>query len=301
MQLPIYKVQPNDKIRRLELELTSTCNLKCPLCVREIMDLPEKNQYRPLEEIIAQLDSYPNLEYVTIAGAIAEPTSYPNLIELIIYLRKRDVEISLFINGDTRNDAYYRKLGVIFHGCRGNVYFSMCGSTQELHEKYRVNSNLKRVLRRLDIVNRYSNNKGILTWLVFNYNEQDFHDNYQEYKKKYKTEFFYTLPVAEHFKMESTIRLPEKLHKVYMEQIDRTDFSNIVCPANTYEFVQITYDGKVVPCSLYRLYGEKHCFECSTKNKAVLKANMIKNIAEAESDTSEAPLRLYYDRNNEKR
>jgi MoaA/NifB/PqqE/SkfB family radical SAM enzyme len=301
MQLPIYKVQPNDKIRRLELELTSTCNLKCPLCVREIMDLPEKNQYRPLEEIIAQLDSYPNLEYVTIAGAIAEPTSYPNLIELIIYLRKRDVEISLFINGDTRNDAYYRKLGVIFHGCRGNVYFSMCGSTQELHEKYRVNSNLKRVLRRLDIVNRYSNNKGILTWLVFNYNEQDFHDNYQEYKKKYRTEFFYTLPVAEHFKMESTIRLPEKLHKVYMEQIDRTDFSNIVCPANTYEFVQITYDGKVVPCSLYRLYGEKHCFECSTKNKAVLKANMIKNIAEAESDTSEAPLRLYYDRNNEKR
>lgn len=295
MRSSIYKIQPADQIRRLELELTSFCNLKCPLCVREVMDIPEKNQQRPLEEVLAQLDSYPNLEYVTLAGAIAEPTAYPNLIDIIIYLRKRDIEISLFINGDTRTDDYYIKLGIAFRECKGNIYFTMCGSTQELHEKYRVNSNLERVLRRLDIVNRYSGNKGMLTWLVFNYNEQDFHDNYQTYKDKYRTEFFYTVPMAEHFKLNSTIRLPEKLHKVYMEQIDRQDF-NVVCPANKYDFVQITYDGKVHPCSLYRLYGESHCFECSTKNKAVLKANMIKNIAEAEDEESETPMRIYYDR-----
>ena len=295
MQSSIYNTQPNNDIIRLELELTSTCNLKCPLCIRELIDLP-KNQHRPLEEVISQLNSYPNLKYITIAGAISEPTSYPSLLELLKYIKSRDIEVSLYINGDTRTDEYYMFLGVLFRNCKGNVYFTICGSTQELHEKYRVNSNLERVLRRLDIVNRYSNNKGILTWIVFNYNEQDFNANYQQFKDKYRTEYFYTLPMAEHFKLESTIRLPDKLNKIYNDNVDRTDFENIVCPANASNFIQITYDGKVNPCSLYRLHGEKHCFECSKKNLTVLRSNKIFNVAEPETEDSEIELRLYYDR-----
>ena len=296
MQSSIYKVQSNDQIRRIELELTSTCNLKCPLCIREVVGGWDKNQFRSFDEIIKQIDEYPNLEFVTIAGAISEPTSHPDLLNIITHLCKRDIEVSLYINGDTRNDMYYVKLGVIFRECKGNIYFTMCGSTQELHEKYRVNSKLDRVLSRLDIINRYSGNKGILTWLVFNYNEQDFLDNYQYYKNKYRTEFFYTLPMAEHFNLTSTIRLPDKLNKVYTEQVDRTDFNNITCPANKSNFVQITYDGKVNPCSLYRLYGESRCFECSNKNLAVLRSNKIFNVAEPETEDSEIELRLYYDR-----
>lgn len=302
MQSSIYNAQHPSEITRIELELTSTCNLKCPLCVRSlnVMTIP-KNDYRELEEVIAQLEHYPNLKFVTIAGAIAEPTSYPHLLEVVRYLKKRDIEISLYINGDTRTDAYYMKLGVLFRNCKGNVYFTMCGSTQELHEQYRVNSNLNRVLTRLDIVNRYSANKGILTWIVFNYNEKDFEENYQHFKDKYRTEYFYTLPMDEHFKLGGNIRLPDRLHNIYMNDVDRTDFANITCPANNSNFVQITYDGKVNPCSLYRLYGEKHCFECSSKNLSVLRANKIFNVAEPETEDSEINLRLYYDRHNEKK
>lgn len=301
-QSSIYKPQPNKDIRRLELELTSTCNLKCPLCVRSlgVMEIP-KNDYRPLDEVIAQLDSYSNLEFVTIAGAIAEPTSYPHLLEVIKYLNTRDIEISLYINGDTRTDSYYMKLGTLFRGHKGNVYFTMCGSTQELHEKYRVNSNLERVLSRLNIVNRYSNNKGILTWIVFNYNEQDFEENYQHFKDKYRTEYFYTLPMNEHFQLKNKIHLPDRLRKIYQDKIDRDSFENVTCPANKNGFVQITYDGKVYPCSLYRIYGESHCWECSSKNLAVLRSNRIFNVAEPESEDSEIDLRLYYERHNEEK
>jgi MoaA/NifB/PqqE/SkfB family radical SAM enzyme len=293
--MSIYKVQPNEEITRIELELTSTCNLKCPLCIRQIINSPMDNIYRSLEEVVAQLDQYPNLKFVTIAGAKAEPTSYQYLLEVVRYLKKRDIEISLYINGDTRTDTYYVKLGVLFRNCKGHIYFTICGSTQELHEHYRVNSKLNRVLSRLDIVNRYSNNRGILTWIVFNYNEQDFEENYQRFKDKYVTEYFYTLPMDEHFKLSGNIRLPEKLHKVYMDRVDRTDFTNILCPANNSNFVQITYDGKINPCSLYRLYGEQHCFECSSKNLAVLRSNKIFNVAEPETEDSEINLRLYYD------
>lgn len=301
MQSSIYKPLPNESIQRIELELTSTCNLKCPLCIREVVGGWDKHQYRHLDEIRQQLDQYPNLKYVTIAGAISEPTTFPELFDLISYLRRRDIEMSIYINGDTRTDIYYTKLGMLFRECKGNIYFTMCGSTQELHEKYRVNSNLSRVLHRLDIVNRYSNNKGILTWIVFNYNEADFLENYQRFKDKYRTEYFYTLPMDEHFQLGGNIKLPDRLHKIYQDRINRTDFENITCPANKNGFAQITYDGQVNPCSLYRLYGEKHCWECSSKNLAVLRSNKIFNVAEPESEDSEEDLRLYYDRYNEKK
>jgi MoaA/NifB/PqqE/SkfB family radical SAM enzyme len=294
--LSIYKPQSNEDIVRLELELTSTCNLQCPLCIRSlgIMDIP-KNKYRSLDEVLNQLDSYPNLEFVTIAGAIAEPTSYPHLLEVVKYLKQRDIEISLYINGDTRTDIYYKQLGVLFRDAKGHVYFTICGSTQELHKRYRVNSDINRVLKRLDIIDKFSGGKGILTWIIFNYNEQDFEENYPKFKAKYNTEFFYTLPVTEHFQLSNTIRLPDRLNKIYNNSIDRNDFNNVTCPANKSNFVQISYDGEVNPCSLYRIYGESHCWECSNKNLTVLRNNKIFNVAEPETEDSETPMRIYYD------
>jgi len=47
---------------------------------------------------------------------------------------------------------------------------------------------------------------------------------------------------------------------------------------------------------LYRIYGEAHCWECSSKNLAVLRSNKIFNVAEPETEDSEEALRLYYDR-----
>lgn len=292
MQLHTYNELLQSDIVRLELELTSVCNLRCPLCIREVIDLPRTPVLRSYEEITNQLDSFSSLKYVTIAGAVSEPTTHPDLFKLLIYLKRREIEVSLYINGDTHTDDYYKRLGAMFHGSGSRVYFTICGSTQELHSRYRVNSQLDRVLRRLDIVNRFSGDRGVLTWIVFNYNEQDFNANYSEYQQRYDTEYFYTLPFDEHFVRNSTIRLPDRLRDAY-NQVDRTDFSNIVCPANDRKFVQITHSGQVVPCSLYRMFGTSHCFECSSKNMELLRRNKIFNIAEPESEDSELPMRLH--------
>jgi len=284
----------NDVIR-LEVGLTSTCNLECPLCIRQTHPefINSGIKYRPAKEIIEQLDTYPNLEYVTIAGAVSEPTLHPELFDILRYLITRDVEISLFINGDTHNELYYKKLGSIFSQADGYIYFTICGSTQELHSKYRVNSTLSQVLSNLDIIDKYTN-KAILTWIVFNYNEQDWKDNYHKFSN-YKTEFFNTLPVQEHFGLtdEQTngIRLIDELHNLYHEKIDKTDFENISCPAINYKFELIDFEGGTSPCVLYKLFGDKHCFECSTKNAKILKDNKIFHIAEPEDEESEIEMR----------
>jgi len=296
-QSSIYKEQPKEEIIRLELELTAACNLQCPLCLRTThSDVVSKSKKRrSYEDIVAQLDEYPNLEFVTIAGAISEPTSHPDLFNILKYLKNRDIEISLYINGDARDNSYYIKLGTIFRGCKGHIYFTMAGYDQELHAKYRVGSDLERITTRLDLVNRYSGNKGIMTWLIFNYNQQDFEENYQIVKDMYNTEFFYTLPVQEHYELDQQkIHLPDDLHEIYIKNIDRNDYPT-ECTSNKNNFIQILNDGTVTPCSLYRVYGEKHCWECSEKNSDMLRKNKIYNIAESETETSEIPMRLYYD------
>ena len=147
-----------DDVQRLEIGLTSTCNLECPLCMRQthpkFQDSPIK--FRSLQEITQQLDEYISIKFVTIAGAISEPTLHPQLFDILKYLIDRGIEISLFLNGNTHNDMYYKKLGVIFRRAKGNIYFTICGSTQELHSRYRVNSSLKTVIRHLDIIDNYT-------------------------------------------------------------------------------------------------------------------------------------------------
>ena len=58
-----------DDIIRIELELTNTCNLKCPLCIRQTHDFEKNNKnFRNIDSIIKQLDEFKNLKYITIAG-----------------------------------------------------------------------------------------------------------------------------------------------------------------------------------------------------------------------------------------
>jgi len=296
--LELYNL-PLEDIIRIELELTSTCNLECVLCSRETHpEFNESNKFRPLLEITKQLDTYKNLQYVTLAGPTSEPTLYPYLFDLIKYLILRDIEISLFINGDTHNELYYKKLGIIFQKAEGSIYFTICGSTQELHSKYRVNSNLSRVLFNLDIIDKYTSS-AVLTWIVFEYNEADFEKNYKQYSAKYCTEYFYTLPVAEHYNIKKDgIHLPNKLSEVYNE-INRndTDITDIKCPALSYKFTLISSSGESNPCNLYKNFGTKHCFECSKKNSELLRRNKIYHLAEPEDEISEIDLRIK-DENN---
>ena len=281
----------NYEIKRIELELTNSCNLKCPLCIRQTH--PEfigNIKYRELNDIIEQLDSFKALKYVTLAGPASEPTLYPKLFELIKYLISRDIEISLFINGDTHDDMYYRKLGLLFNRANGHIYFTVCGTTQELHSKYRVGSNLETVLKRYKIIETYSK-KAMLNYIVFNYNEDDYKNNFYKFKL-YKTEAFYTLPVNEHYNLNNDIHLPDRLVEEYqkIDKNDKNDFN--ICPAELCGFALISVDGSINKCSLLKQFGTSHCFECSLNNSKILKQNKIYRLAEPEDETSELDLHL---------
>ena len=95
----------SNEIHEIEIELTGTCNLSCPLCARNnpaAKHLLIKN-HRPFEEIIKQIESFPNLKRICLAGIISEPTLYKDFKSLIIYLGTTNLSIELYSNADTHN------------------------------------------------------------------------------------------------------------------------------------------------------------------------------------------------------
>ncbi|AYF45784.1 radical SAM domain protein [Halobacteriovorax sp. BALOs_7] len=165
-----------DEIWEVEMDLSGTCNLKCPLCTRNYAHADHllKRNIRSLEEVIAQLDSFKNLEVFYMAGAVSEPTLYPDVLELCRYLVKRGVAVELFTNGNTHTPEWWAELGEILTS-NDRVYFTICGSTQELHEKYRVGSKLKQILdNHQGFISTNKDKIDHIQHIMFKYNRDDF-------------------------------------------------------------------------------------------------------------------------------
>lgn len=167
-------IKQKSDIEEIEMDLVGLCNLKCPLCTRNYEHAEHllKKNVRPIEEIIAQLDTFKNLRRFFIAGAVSEPTMYKYFDEFIDYLNSRDIYYELFTNGNTRNPKWWKELGNrIPDKCK--VYFTICGSTQELHEKYRVGSNLKQILDHAAAYRESGKTNDYIQHILFEYNKED--------------------------------------------------------------------------------------------------------------------------------
>lgn len=162
-----------DRIERLEIDLTGSCNARCPLCARNYKHLNVKYNERHLNEITAQLDEYENLEFVHLVGTVSEPTLYKHFFDLCHYLVKREIEIEICTNGDTHNPDWWATLGGILSP-RDKVYFSVCGSTQELHETYRVGCSLENLRKNAKALREACPHKvDYCQHIEFEYNKED--------------------------------------------------------------------------------------------------------------------------------
>lgn len=166
----IYKAD----IEEIELDLTGSCNLSCPLCTRNYTHANHllKKLQRPIEEIKSQLDEYINLKRFFVAGAVSEPTLYKNFFKFIKYLNDRNIHYELFTNGSARNKKWWKELGeIIPKECP--VIFTVCGSTPKLHAKYRVGSSLEKLLENARAFRENKKGNDVVQHIKFEYNALD--------------------------------------------------------------------------------------------------------------------------------
>jgi MoaA/NifB/PqqE/SkfB family radical SAM enzyme len=132
-------------IKEVELDLTGSCNLKCSLCALQRIDTVVK--FHPeLNDIIAFLDQFENLESIFLCGEFSEPLAYKHIIPLIKYIQSRKIPIDISTNGSIHSISWWEELSGILTET-DNVSFCIDGHTQELHETYRVGSSLDKVIQ----------------------------------------------------------------------------------------------------------------------------------------------------------
>lgn len=86
-------------VRKLYVEPTTTCNLDCRTCVRNIWEDPKAPMaMATFERLVASLPELPNLNRVVFTG-FGEPLAHPHLLDMIGVMRERGLAVSLGSNG----------------------------------------------------------------------------------------------------------------------------------------------------------------------------------------------------------
>jgi MoaA/NifB/PqqE/SkfB family radical SAM enzyme len=89
-----------DSLRKVYVEITSLCNLDCPMCVRHGWDDPLGQM--PLERYWRLLDGLPSgaPDSVTVTlGGFGEPLVHPEWRRMILLARNRKVRVEIVTNG----------------------------------------------------------------------------------------------------------------------------------------------------------------------------------------------------------
>ena len=258
------------KIEDIELELTTLCNAACPLCYRNYKVFKEHYPKRLIRDIIDiknDIDKFPNLKYIKLVGTISEPTLYPNFLELIEYIKSKDLEIEICTNGDTNNQndgIWWKKLGELL-SINDQVFFSICGSTQELHEIYRKGTSLQNILRNAKQL-RSEKPIDFAQCIRFQYNDNDFNSNtfkelIKEFSNIYWTETYLRKPNENYnnqnnlnklypldSKKDNYLKVENLATKIY--QTKKT-LNCMKCMAYENKSLQIDINGNIYPCYLF--------------------------------------------------
>jgi MoaA/NifB/PqqE/SkfB family radical SAM enzyme len=247
----------------IELELSTLCNAKCPLCYRSYETYDEHyptNIVRPLKNIINQLEEYPNIEWVRLVGSISEPTLYPHFFELVKYIKTRNVKIEICTNGSTNDIKWWEDLSLLLTK-DDKIFFTICGSTQELHETYRVNTNLKKILENAKSFRSESKND-YAQCIQFDYNWKDLNSNnfqnmVNEFSNIYMTETFLPQNINmyknKNFDITKFNPRSDKADSYFkiVELANKKVKRNIDCVSVKNKSVQVDIYGNVYPCYLF--------------------------------------------------
>lgn len=254
-----------DQVLDIELELSTACNADCQLCYRNYKVFQEhypERKIRTLEDIKQDIEKFKNLKDIRLVGSISEPTLYPDFLELVKYIKDKGITIEICTNGDTRGIKFWKELGSLLTK-EDSVFFSICGLTQETHNRYRTGTSLENIIKNVHAFRTVSKND-YAQCIKFRYNEKELTSPaFYEFIDKnfsniYETETF-LLKDKDNYKDTRNIKdLEPVTSKDYtkVERLANLKFKSGMklktsCMSINNKSIQIDINGNIYPCYLF--------------------------------------------------
>lgn len=235
-------VQIPEKAKVFHFDLTTRCNLSCPMCPREIAKLTKKEDFDinllgriPIEETTS----------ILLCGRTGDPSLYPQLFKFIEVCKRRAPKsrIDISTNGATKDAKWWSDLANLLKGYPHNVIFCLDGLDDTL-EKYRKGSNFNKVIENAV---SFINNGGHSTWkyVVFKHNEHQLEEA-KEYSKTLGFESF--IPIFSYHYGDDFLK-PDKFSNIETKyERNANESTYIHCRMEKLGEFFISYNGYVLPC-----------------------------------------------------
>jgi pyruvate-formate lyase-activating enzyme len=171
-------------VRKLQLEPTSYCNLKCPACpVTHFHTDPgfrdDRASILPLEVMLSVVEQLPDLEKILFYD-YGEPFLHKDAIPFLQTVRRQrpDIILETSTNGLALNPKKIEALAA--EPLIDFIIFSIDGAWEESYRRYRVNGNLQRALANMEALVRACERVGtadrvqiIWQYILFEWNDSD--------------------------------------------------------------------------------------------------------------------------------
>lgn len=135
---------------KVNFDITTKCNAKCPLCARELKRyssrLNKNMSFEQFEEIVNQNNQF-NLMDGKFCGELGDPLMHNDIDKFIDFGCKIFKRITIHTNGGIRTGNWYENV----MKKHSNLYFEfgIDGITQDINSKYRKNVNTKLALNNM--------------------------------------------------------------------------------------------------------------------------------------------------------
>lgn len=137
----------SDNLHAVDLEISSTCNAACPVCIRRdhgiLADFEQ--QMRTLEEVKRIFEGVAHqIQRLTLCGNYGDPMTCAEIVPICEWFKEQNkyVTISIATNGGIGSPAQYQRLGQL----GVNIIFGVDGASTETLQLHRVNVNFDRVI-----------------------------------------------------------------------------------------------------------------------------------------------------------
>lgn len=260
------------KLEKIDLELTSKCNLKCEHCYANSTN---RGVYMPLEKALNIIEEFSSIHGNRVALTGGEPTLHKNFIEIFNYAAEMGLKIELETNG-----FFFSKFAEDISKKRDNIRYVQISldGTSKIHDEIRgIKCSFKRAIDAIKICNSFEIPVRVSTVLSKkNKNEIDKIINLLQ--KLDVSDYRIDVVVQTGRAIDNGISIEEyvKIIKKFLNSNDK-----VVMPscgiAETR--VAVLADGKITPCPMLRELIIANAFNFGELPKA-LNSDVVKKVRE---------------------
>lgn len=245
---------------QLMIELTNTCNLRCPICPTGENYNGEKRgvmSFERLKQIVEPVKSHVTDIRLYNFG---ESFLVPDFVDIVKYLNDQKITLTIHTNGNIKDPTkidIFKKIST-----NVKIFFSIDGISQNTYSFYRKRGNLKLAMKNMqnlvDIkkANKLSNIVVVWQFLIMKENVGDV-DKVKEMAKKIGVDIlaFKTISINEnHPRYDEFVPTQRKYQRVKTKNAKKEKMCNYIdpgCPT-------VLWDGRVVACCIGP--AKKHVF-----------------------------------------